>query len=111
MQLKRLEIPQILLILLGLLSPILAPAGARVCGHVMANLVFLDTGHPVDPCVDALATMEAAVSSVTNYMLTVGLPVTTVASLFAVAFISHFDTKIINCQLLSFPPQTPPPRI
>ena len=107
---KRLEFSQILLLLLGLMAPIVAPAGARVCGHMMANLVFLDTGHPVDPCVDSLATMEAAVSTVTNYILTVGLPVTAVASLFAAAFISRFDSKMITCQVLSFPPQTPPPR-
>lgn len=110
MQHKQLKLSQVLLILLGMLAPIMAPAGASVCGHVMANLVLLDTGHPVDPCVDALATMEAAVSTVTSYVLTVGLPVTAVVSIFATTFISHFGTKIIVCQLLSFPPQTPPPR-
>jgi hypothetical protein len=102
---------QILLIVLGLLSPIVAPAGARVCCHLMANLVMLDTGHPVDPCVDAMATMEAAVVTVTNYVMTVGLPLTAVASIFALSFISLFCTNIISCQLLFFPPQTPPPRI
>ena len=101
---------QIFLIVLGLLSPIVAPAGARVCGHVMANLVMLDTGHPVDPCVDALATMEAAVSTVTNYVMTVGLPLTAVASIFALSFISLFSTNIISCPILFFPPQTPPPK-
>ena len=110
MQRKRLHFPQIFFILLGLLAPIVAPAGARVCGHLMANLVMLDTGHPVDPCVDALATMEAAVSTVTGYMLTVGLPLTAVASIFAASFISRFNTQTVTCQLLSFPPQTPPPR-
>ena len=101
---------QTLLILLGLLAPIVVPAGARVCGHVMANLVLLDTGHPVDPCIDSLATMEAAVSTVTNYVATVSLPLTAVASFFALSFISLFRSNIISCQLLYFPPQTPPPR-
>lgn len=110
MQYKRLKLSQILLLLMSLLAPLVAPAGARVCGHVMANLVLLDTGHPVDPCVDALATMEAAVSTVTSYILTVGLPATAVAFIFAAAFISCFHNKILPCQFISFPPQTPPPR-
>ena len=110
MRLKRLELSQISLLLLGLLAPLVAPAGARVCGHLMANLVMLDTGHPVDPCVDRLATMEAAVSTVTNFVLTVGLPVTAVAFTFSAPFTSRYATQILTCQLLSFPPQTPPPR-
>ena len=111
MQRKRLQVPHILLLLLGLFAPVVAPAGARVCGHLLANLVLLDTGHPVDPCVNTLATLEAAVSTVTGYMLTVGLPLTAVASIFATSFISRFNTQTIICQLLSFPPQTPPPRL
>lgn len=110
MRRKQLKRYQIFLFFVSLLAPLLAPAGARVCGHVMANLVMLDTGHPVDPCVDALATLEAAVSTVTNYVMTVGLPLTAVASIFTASLISYFDFKIITCQLLSFPPKTPPPR-
>ena len=106
---KQLKISQIILLLLGLLSPIVAPAGARVCGHVMANLILLDTSHPVDPCVDALATMEAAVATVTNYVMTVGLPLAA-ASVLTLSLISLFRIHIISCQLLSFPPQTPPPK-
>lgn len=110
MKRKQLKLARILVVIVGLLASLMAPAGAWVCGHVMANLVYLDTGHPVDPCVDALVTMEAAVSTVTNYVMTVGLLTTAVASLFSAAFISLFALNIISCQLLSFPPQTPPPR-
>jgi hypothetical protein len=108
---KRLDTLRALWILLGLLSPIVAPAGARVCGHVLANLMLLDTGHPVDPCVDALATMEAAVSTVTSYVTTVGLPVTAVIAAFAISLVSLFLADAISCQLFSPPPHTPPPKL
>ena len=60
---------------------------------------------------DKLATMEAAVSTVTNYVMTVSLPLTAVASVLTLSLISLFHTYIISCQLLAFPPQTPPPRM
>ncbi len=101
---------RILFSVIALCSPVIAPFGVGVCGGTLANLEMMDSGHPVDPCVDGLATLQTAVSSVTNYLGAVDVPPIDGTDLFVAMFISALLSQILSPKLLAFPPHTPPPR-
>jgi hypothetical protein len=101
---------RILLFIFAISGPLVAPLGAAICGGTLANLKMLDTGHPVDPCVDTMATVETAASTIATYITTIGLPQNISALILALCFISLLCTRLHSPELLSLPPQTPPPR-
>ena len=99
-----------LIIGLSLILLFFAPTSAVVCGRPVATMSSLDTGHPVAPCVNTTAIMNAVTSSLDSYLLSVDVPQLDTVLLFVIYFSSALFVDMRIPYLFIFAPLTPPPR-